>query len=178
MDWQKFFHLTVTTESYGLESIFFDAQLSLNGEFAHHDLILPRFEYLNLSQNEKKKFSLGVRKIILSHDVFRSEEFKKSYKSFKRKILKNNSQEITFFTQGGGIYLFLCLLNEEKELGNKQITCYSSEIPLPIFSCRKNKHIQFIFRPQNLSYLSDFSSLWKNSGVMSLFELNDFETAA
>jgi hypothetical protein len=178
MDWQNFFHLTVSTESLGKKTVFFNASLQVTDHFVVKDLILPRFEYLNLSLYEKKKFSIGVRKIILSHEVFISEEFKKSYEAFKRKILKNKSHEFTFFTQGGGIYLFLSLLNEEKELKDKKITCYTSEIPLPIFSWTNKSHIHFIYRPEKLSYLSDFSSLWKNSDVLSLFELNDFETAA
>ena len=177
MNWQDFFHLTVSKSQKGKVELFFETKLTTPDEFAVADLLISRFDHFKLRSIEKKKLSLGLRKIILCHDLFQTQEFKKIGHQFKQKIKLCQEKELTFVTQGGGIYLFLYLLND-KDLRSKKITCYTSELPLPVLGFSKNHHFQFIYRPQNENYLSDFSSLWKESDLMSLFELNDFEASA
>ena len=177
MNWQDFFKLTVTKVGRKGEEIFFEAELKTPVDFPVNDLFISRFDHLKLNETEKKKFSLGLRKILVCHELFESYQFKKICRDFKAQILACESDEITFSTQGGGIYLFLSIMNDPK-LKHKKITCYTSELPLPIAGMPLSRHIQFIYRPHARSYLSDFSTLWKESEVLSLFELKDFKASA
>lgn len=177
MNWQDFFKLTVHKSVRGREEVFFQAQIKTPTEFAFHQLIISRFDDFNFSETEKKKLSLGLRKIIVCHDLFQGSEFKKIAREFKDKIAKSSEKELTFSTDGGGIYLFIHLLKDLK-LSDKKILCYTSEIPLPIMHWSSHPNIQFIYRPQEMSYLSDFSTLWKESDLMELFELKDFKASA
>lgn len=177
MNWQNFFKLTVAKSGKKGEEIFFKAELQTPQEFPMHDLIISRFNHLNLSPIEKKKFSIGMRKIILCHELFQTASFNNICSEFKHKIERSAEKELIFSTQGGGIYLFLHLIKDSK-LKGKKIICYTSELPLPIMSLRKNPDIQIIYRPHGESYLTDFSTLWKESEVLSLFELKDYKASA
>jgi hypothetical protein len=177
MNWQDFFKLTVARTGKQGEEIFFKAELQTPHEFPMHDLIISRFNHLNLSPIEKKKLSIGMRKIILCHELFQTTNFKKICTEFKNKIAHSSETELTFSTQGGGIYLFLHLI-KDSQLKGKKITCYTSELPLPIMSLKKHPDVQIIYRPHSQSYLTDFSTLWKESEVMSLFELKDYKASA
>lgn len=173
MNWQDFFKLKVSKSG----EVFFEARLKLPQEFAVHELIMSRFDHLNLTANEKKKLSLGLRKILVCHDVFQTKEFRDLCRDFRSKIESSRESELTLSTEGGGIYLFLQLL-KESSFSDKKITCYTSELPLPIMSTKAHPHMQFIYRPHGPSYLADFSSLWKESALMELFELKDFKASA
>jgi hypothetical protein len=177
MDWQDFFKLTVSTPGKNGEEIFFQARLKTRSAFPMHELILSHFDYLNLSAVEKKKFSIGLRKIILCHDIFETENFKTHCREFKSRIERSKEKELVFHTQGGGIYLFLQLIKEH-DIRGKKIICYTSELPLPIMTLKKSPNVQIIYSPHRSGFLSDFSTLWKESELMSLFELKDFKASA
>jgi hypothetical protein len=177
MDWQDFFKLTVSKSGKKGNEIFFQAHLKTPSEFPMQELILSHFDYLNLSAVEKKKFSIGLRKIVLCHDLFETETFKAHCREFKSKIKQSKEKEFVFHTHGGGIYLFLQLIKDHRIHG-KKIICYTSELPLPIMSLRKNPNVQIIYSPHRSGFLSDFSTLWKESELMSLFELKDFKASA
>ena len=177
MDWEKFFALSVAKIGKTGEVSFFETRLQPPTDFQMHDLIISRFDHLNLSMVEKKKLSLSMRKIILCHSLFETQHFKHACSEFKRKIEQSPEKEFVFKTQGGGIYLFLYLAKHLKNT-NKKITCYTSELPLPIMNAKKNPHLHIIYQPHAKSYLSDFSTLWKESEVMSLFELKDYKASA
>lgn len=174
MNWQDFFKLTITDKA---GKVFYQSQLKTPQEFAMHELIFSRFNHLNLNAIEKKKLSLGLRKILICHKLFKTPEFKKSCKALKNKILDSKENEFFLSTHGGGIYLFMHLL-KDPQLKNKKIICYTSELPLSIVSLPAKSHIQFIFRPSTTSYLADFSTLWKESDNLKLFELKDFKASA
>lgn len=177
MPWQDFFKLTVTKSARHGEEFFYAAKLKTPEEFKVNDLFIHRFEHLRLNPIEKKKLSLDLRKILVCHHLFESQQFKKICRDFKAHILACEQHEMAFSTQGGGIYLFLAIMNDPK-LKHKKITCYTSELPLPLAGFASEHHIQFIFRPHATSYLSDFSTLWKESELMKLFELKDFKASA
>ncbi len=173
MNWQDFFKLKVSKSG----EVFFAATLALPADFAMHELIMSRFDHLKLTSTEKKKLSLGLRKILVCHDVFKTKEFRDMCRDFRTKIEQSRENELIFSTEGGGIYLFLQLL-KEASFTDKNIICYTSELPLPIMTLEAHPHMQFIYRPHGTSYLADFSSLWKESELMSLFELKDFKASA
>lgn len=177
MNWQDFFKLTVHKSVRGREEVFFQAQMKTPSSFALHELMISRFEHLSLSETEKRKLSLGIRKIIVCHHLFAGAQFKKLARDFKQQIAGASEKELIFSTEGGGIYLFIQLLKGLKH-SDKKIICYTSEIPLPIMEWSSHPNIQFIYRPQEMSYLSDFSTLWKESELMELFELKDFKASA
>lgn len=174
MKWQDFFKLTIRDKS---GRIFYQSQLETPEEFVMHELIFSQFDHLNLTVIEKKKLSLGLRKILVCHKLFKGLHFKQSCKALKQKILNSKENEFVFSTQGGGIYLFIHLLNDPL-LKNKKIICYTSELPLSALPIPSKSNIQFIFRPSSTSYLADFSTLWKESDNLKLFELKDFKASA
>jgi hypothetical protein len=173
MNWQDFFKLKVSKSG----EIFFAASLKLPQDFPMQELIMSRFDHLGLTTNEKKKLSLGLRKILLCHELFQTKEFRVMCRDFRTKIERSSEKELVFSTEGGGIYLFLQLLREAS-FTDKKIICYTSELPLPIMGLKAHPHMQFIYRPHGVSYLTDFSTLWKESELMSLFELKDFKASA
>jgi hypothetical protein len=75
MNWQDFFKLKVSKSG----EVFFAATLALPEDFAMHELIMSRFDHLKLTSTEKKKLSLGLRKILVCHDVFKTKEFNKNF---------------------------------------------------------------------------------------------------
>lgn len=177
MVWQDFFKLNVAKLGRKGELNFFGAELKTPEDFEVNELFISRFDHLKLNQMEKKKFSLGLRKILVCHELFESPQFKRICRDFKAKILACPESELTFSTQGGGIYLFLSIMNDPK-LKHKKIVCYTSELPLGVAGAASALNIQFIYRPHAQSYLSDFSTLWKESEYLSLFELKDFKASA
>lgn len=177
MNWQDFFKLSVVQTTKGEEKLFFEAKLKTPNQFPVNKLIISQFQHLELNPLEKKKLSLGIRKILVCHDLFDSAQFKKICQHFNTKVEQSKENELVFTTQGGGIYLFLGLL-KNTNLTKKKIICYTSELPLPITTLTKHPHVQFIYRPHVQSYLTDFSTLWKESDLMELFELNDFKASA
>lgn len=175
MQWQDFFKLSVHFENS--ETPFFRAELPTPKDFDFESLLVNNFDHLKLNSTEKKKFTLNVRKILICHELFESSEFKKICETFAKKIAKLPQEQLTFSTQGGGIYLFLSLIKHPL-LKNKKILVFTSELPIRSESKHYSSPIQFIYRPHAKSYLSDFSSLWKNSKTLSLFELKDKKAAA
>lgn len=177
MNWQEYFKLSVVQHNKGKEKVFFEAELKTPTHFPVNELIISQFEHLKFNHWEKKKLSLAVRKILICHELFDSPQFKKICLEFQAKLEHSIEKEFIFSTQGGGIYLFLHLL-KNSHLKHQKIICYTSELPLPIVSFTKHPQIQFIYRPHAQSYLTDFSTLWKESELMELFELKDFKASA
>jgi hypothetical protein len=178
VNWMNFYRLSVAKHKSHHAHPYFESQLHVPENFSMHDLIMPRFEHWNLTEYEKKKLSLNLRKILLCHDHFLSKDFEKITDQFIKKLHHEKDQVLQFNTHGGGIYLFLSALKQEPMLfQKKEIICHTSEIPLSIFNVPKRKtHLQLIFRPQTQSYLTDFPSLWQESELLSLFELKDYKS--
>jgi len=157
MEWQNFFKLVVNLEKS--EDAFFSAELPTPKEFCFEELLVKNFDHLKLTGHEKRKFSLNLRKILICHELFETREFKKLCDQFAKKISRMPQNKIIFSTQGGGIYLFLSIMNNPL-LKNKQILVFTSELPVRSEKKHYASPIQFIYRPHAKSYLSDFSSLW------------------
>ena len=175
MEWQKYFELSV--KEVQTDEIFFKAHLSPEDNFKFEDLIISRFNHFRLSEFDKKKLSLDMRKIILGHQIFDSPDFYKICNKFKRRIESCPQKELVFSTQGGGIYLFIQML-KTANLKDKKIICYTSELPLPIMQAKRKSNIQFIYHPKSQSFLSEITSLWSESEIVSLFELKDLKASA
>jgi hypothetical protein len=172
MNWQNYFVLSVT--NLKTNEVIFKAQLRPSNNFQFEELIISKFKQFKLSDYDKKKLSLDMRKIILGHQLFETQEFQKICRNFKTKIDQLPDKKITLSTQGGGIYLFMnANFNSDKE-----ISCHTSELPLPLIKAKKKPNIQLIYSPQNYSFLSDIPSLWSDSEIISLFELKDFKASA
>lgn len=176
MQWQDFFKLVVHFEN-SETAPFFSADLPTPKDFDFESLLVKNFDHLKLNTIEKKKFTLNVRKIVICHELFESKEFKIICDTFAKKIANLPDDRLIFSTQGGGIYLFLSLIKHPL-LKNKKILVFTSELPIRSESKHYSSAIQFIYRPHAKSYLSDFSSLWKNSKTLSLFELKVKKAAA
>lgn len=177
MNWQDFFKLTVLKAGRGKEEVFFEARLKTPNSFAVHDLIISKFDHLKLNALEKKRLSFDTRKILLCHHLFASTEFKQHTRELRNRLIKSKETNFTFSTEGGGIYLFIQLMND-RALEGKKILCYTSELPLPLKNLRDHSQIQFIYRPAKKSYLSDFPTLWQEYDLLELFELKDFKASA
>ncbi len=92
MNWQDFFKLKVSKSG----EVFFAATLALPQDFAMHELIMSRFNHLKLTATEKKKLSLGLRKILLCHDVFKTKEFRDMCRDFRTQIEHSREKELIF----------------------------------------------------------------------------------
>src|SRR5688572_6081176 len=123
MNWKNFFKFTIMKHTENGNQLFFEATLPVSEEFTLQDLMMSRFDHLNLNPEDKKKLSLDMRKIILSHNHFNGEAFQQICKQFKHKLTTTSERELTFSTQGGGLYLFINLMNQSK-ISGKKITCY------------------------------------------------------
>ncbi len=174
MNWQDFFQLRVYKETLTGTSPYFEQELRVPQEFSMKELLLEEFSGLNLSEQEKKHFSLQVRKIYLRHSYFKCREFERILNNFIKKLSEDKDQILTFSTTAGGIYLFMGLLKESPLLlQEKRIICYSSELPLDTLEVpRYSSHIHFILRPHSQSFLRGFPSLWKHSHLIDLFQMN------
>ncbi len=172
MNWQNYFVLSVT--NLKTNEVIFKAQLRPSHHFQFEELIISKFKQFKLSDYDKKKLSLDMRKIILGHQLFETQEFQKICQNFKDTIDQLPDKKISLSTQGGGIYLFI----KANFNTNKEISCHTSELPLPLIKAKKKPNIQLIYSPQNDSFLSDIPSLWSESEIMSLFELKDFKASA
>jgi hypothetical protein len=170
MNWKDFFRLNVQRETLEGSQMYFQSELRTPELFSMEELMLREFEYLGLSNQEKKNFSLNLRKIWLRHHYFKSAEFDRIVENFIERLSHEKDQLITFSTKGGGIYLFGALLRKEPGfLKEKKLICYTSEIPLLSFqeSVLKN-HIHFILRPGPGRYFHYFPTLWQQSCLIDL----------
>ncbi len=171
MDWKEFFKLVIYQETKKGLTPFFKAELSVPDQFPVHELIMGQFEHWNLSENEKRRLSIGIRKILLCHDHFQTQSFKSIVSEFEKKLALNKSSEINLVTHGGGIYLFLALMKSSPKLSmNKTIMCHTSELPLPIMKVPPSCNLKLVYRPNTKSYFADFPSLWQESELLSLFD--------
>lgn len=173
MDWQEFFHLKVFKETLSGTSPYFEHELRVPRDFSLEELLLEKFTALNLSEEEKKHFSLQIRKIYLRHNYFKCREFERILNNFIKKLSEDKDQILTLSTTAGGIYLFMGLLKHSPMiLDEKRIICYSSELPLDTLEVpRFSSHIHFILRPHSQSFLRKFPSLWKDSHLIDLFQM-------
>mgnify|MGYP006198700929 CR=1 FL=1 len=140
------------------------------------ELMLREFEYLNLTNQEKKNFSLPLRKIWLRHHYFKSPEFERIVENFRQRLFNEKEQLLTFSTTGGGIYLFVSLLREHHRLlVEKKLICYTTEIPLIPYKLDPAllQNIHFILRPGSGRFFQNFPTLWKNSHLIDLSGVNE-----
>lgn len=173
MDWKDYFKLSVWRETPEGSRPYFQSELKVPEEFSIDELLMEKFDHLKLSERERKRFSLHLRKIFLRHHYFKSLEFKRIVENFSERLHNEKDVELTFSTNGGGIYLFMALLqNNDPILKDKRLKCYSSEIPLDILKIESPylESIQFFFRSHSKSYLKDITGLWQNSQLIDLFD--------
>lgn len=132
---------------------------------------MEEFDHLQLSDTEKKLFSLSYRKLYLRHRFFRTPEFERITENFAERIAVEKEQLLTFSTDGGGVYLFLNLMKQNPQfLQEKRIICYTSEPPLQMMVLpEKSLQIHIILRPHRKSYFKEFPSLWDKSGLIDLY---------
>lgn len=168
MDWKDYFKLRVQRETLQDSQLYFQAELRTPDHFTMEELMLREFEYLNLSNDEKKQFTLNLRKIWLRHHYFKSAEFDRIVENFAERVSREKDQLLTFSTRGGGIYLFASLLKKDPGfLKEKKLICYTTEMPLiQIEACSDNIH--FILRPGPGRFFKNFPTLWKNSHLIDL----------
>ncbi len=175
MNWKDFFKLKVFKHTAHGKQLYFQSELRVPDHFSMPELIMGKFDHWHISEADKKLLSLNLRKILLAHEHFHSQEFKLISAAFMDKVSKEKNSTLELSTTAGGIYLFLPQMN--KLPIEKRIICETSELPLPIFKMPANKkQIQFIYRPMPQSYLSQFPSLWEESELLSLFEQNARKT--
>ena len=137
---------------------------------------MREFLYLNLSEREKRLFSINIRKIFVNHHYFNSPEFKRIAENFIDRLSHEKEQLLTFSTSAGGIYLFMALLKKAPRfLKTKKLICYTSELPLDLMTINHDisDDVHFILRPHAPSYFKDFPTLWQKSNMIDLFEVNE-----
>lgn len=172
MDWKEFFRLTVLRETLEGSHLYFKEELKVPTQFSMDELLLKEFEYLDLSEQEKKSFSLNLRKIFLRHQYFNSLEFERISENFISRVAREKDQFMTFSTYGGGIYLFIALLRRSQSiLKEKKLICYTSELPLDVLRIDEltQPQIHFILRPHAPSFLRPLPTLWQNTHLIDLF---------
>lgn len=176
MDWKDFFKLTVTRETLQGSHLYFQSELKVSDNFNIDELLMSQFLYLNFTDREKRLFTINIRKIFLSHHFFKTHEFERIAENFIERLSHEKDQLLTFSTSAGGIYLFLALLkNAPPFLKEKKLICYTSELPLKIlnFDHLINNDVHFILRPHAKSVFKDFPTLWQQSNLIDLFEVNE-----
>lgn len=176
MDWKDFFKITVLRETLQGTHKYFQSDLRIPEEFSIDELLMREFEYLDLSDRERKLFSLNIRKIFLRHKIFKSPEFDRIAENFMDRLASEKEQLLTFSTSGGGIYLFMALLKDPPSfLREKKLICYTSELPLDIMKINQSitNDVHFILRPHARSFFKDFPTLWQKSNLIDLFEVNE-----
>lgn len=176
MDWKDFFKLSVTRETLEGDHLYFQAELKVHENFPIDELLMREFLYLNLTDREKRLFSINIRKIFVNHHYFKSPEFDRIADNFIDRLASEKEQLLTFSTSAGGIYLFMALLKKSpKFLNEKKLICYTSELPLDIMTiCHgPSEDVHFILRPHAQSYFKDFPTLWQKSNMIDLFEVNE-----
>lgn len=168
MDWKDYFKLRVQRETLQDSQLYFQAELKTPDHFTMEELMLREFEYLNLTNHEKKLFTLNLRKIWLRHHYFKSAEFDRIVENFAERISREKDQLLTFSTRGGGIHLFASLAKRGPEfLKEKKLICYTTEMPLIQIEA-KSDNIHFILRPGPGRFFQNFPTLWKNSHLIDL----------
>jgi hypothetical protein len=176
MDWKDFFQMTILRETLQGPHRYFQADLRIQEEFSIDELLMREFEYLDLTERERKLFSLNVRKTFLRHKCFKSAEFDRIVENFTERLSTEKEQLLTFSTSGGGVYLFMAMLkNSPAFLKEKRLICYTSELPLDIMKTNQDAQtdVHFILRPHAKSVFKDFPTLWQKSNVIDLFEVNE-----
>lgn len=176
MDWKDFFKLSVTRETQDGSHLYFQAELKVSENFPIDELLMREFLYLNLSDREKRLFSLSIRKIFINHHYFKSPEFERITENFIQRLSNEKEHVLTFSTSAGGIYLFMVMLKKAPAfLKTKKLICYTSELPLDLMTINHciSDDVHFILRPHAKSYFKDFPTLWQKSNMIDLFEVNE-----
>lgn len=133
---------------------------------------MENFSDLNLTEDEKKHFNMGLRKIYLRLQYFKGREFERIAENFIERVSQEKEPIITFSSEGAGVYLLLTLLNKTDFLSGKKLICYTSEYPLDnVLAIQeiKNHNLHFVMRSHGVGYFRDFPSLWHKSNLIDLF---------
>jgi hypothetical protein len=181
MDWKNFFKLIVFKEEPAGIRPYFMSHLIVCDSIPLECLLIEKFNRLRLTSSEKKLFSMDHRKIIHSHHYFKGLEFKRIFENFRTKIISDNDSHLHFFTQAGGVYLFIELMKDrDPQLKNKKIICETTEIPLPLLRIPLRSTIEFrlIHNPSVQNWFGAFPSLWAKSEIIRLFDHKNKETVA
>lgn len=174
MNWKDFFKMKVFKHTAQGAQLYFQSELIVPDRFPVPELFMQKFDHWNISEADKKQLSLNSRKILLCHEFFHSPEFHKMGRMLVEKMNREKSGTLEFSTDGGGMYLFLEAA--QKIDSKKHIICHTSELPLPIFAMPNHPHLQFIYRPENHSFLTNFPSLWEKSDLLNLFEIKEHKS--
>lgn len=175
MNWTEFFKLTVLRETLQGPHRYFHAELRIPSQFSMEELAMEEFEHLQLSDTEKKIFSITYRKLYLRHRFFRTPEFDRITDNFAERIAQEKEQLLTFSTKGGGVYLFLNLMKQNPLiLQDKKLICYTPEPPLQMMCIGQcaSSQILIIHHPSEKCYFGNFPSLWDKSGMIDLYRAN------
>lgn len=162
MDWKDFFKLSVMKEGPDGNHPYFHFELKVSENFTMDELLMKEFDYLNLSPDEKKHFSLNHRKIFLRQHYFHCPEFERIVENFVERLIHEKEQVLTFSTKGGGVHLFLALIRrEEAILKDKKLICYTTEMPLQM-NLPLQENLQFILTSSGPSFFKNIPTLWQN----------------
>lgn len=176
MNWKDYFKLNIYRETLEGPHHYFKSELKTPEHFSMEELMIREFEYLNLTEREKKQFDLNLRKIWLRLHYFKSAEFNRIVENFTDRLSQEKDQLLTFSTNGGGIYLFTSLINNSPGfLKEKKLICYTTEIPLNTFDIKivNPTPVHFILKPGPGRYFKEFPSLWQKSHLIDLSGVNE-----
>lgn len=168
MNWSDYFKIKILRETLQGTHRYFEAELRVRQDFTIEELLMREFEYLSLSESERKMFSLSMRKVFLRHSYFRTPEFERIIENFSERLTHEKDQLLTFSTSGAGVYVFLGVIKMKPlALKNKKLICYTSDLPLDVMRVDyvRDSDVHIIFRPYTKSLFKDFPTLYRVRGA-------------
>ncbi|HXH76490.1 MAG TPA: hypothetical protein VNJ08_16080 [Bacteriovoracaceae bacterium] len=180
MDWKTFFNFTVIKYDINGNHPYFHSKLFVPNKFPIEDLLVTKFDNWNMTESEKRRLTLNLRKILHCHHYFNSLEFERISGNFIERLVDDKDDELHFSTEGGGVFLLLAVLKgQHPGLKRKKIICETSEIPIPIMRLplENNLQMELHYRPGSKSFLAGFPSLWARPEVLQLFDTKSLKSA-
>lgn len=168
MDWKDYFKITIFRETLQGPHRYFQAELRVKQDFTMEELLMREFEHLSLTDQERKNFSLTLRKVYLRHSYFRTPEFERIVENFCERLSHEKDQLLTFSTHGAGVYLFIGLIkNHPRVLRDKKLICYTSDLPLEVMRAnyQSSTDVHIIHRPYAKGLFKDFPTLYRVRGA-------------
>ncbi len=179
MNWKEFYMVDIFKVSTKGESLLYHASLNTPDDIPVRELVMPKFDKLELSAEEKKKMCINTRKILHCRHLLETKKLKKWAKEFAHKIESLKEKEVILRTSGAGVYLILAAMELHPNL-SKKIICHTAEIPLQIgqYKLKQHPNCQLVFGSSDTGVLVDFPSLWQSSPYLSLFSEKEFKKSA